>query len=109
MQRLFVYGTLMPGRRNAHLLEDIDGSWQRGSIKGTLYPQGWGAALGYPAVVLDDEGDDVEGYVLSSPTLPEHWDRLDVFEGTAYRRARATVKLDDGGEVDAYVYVLRDS
>ncbi|MGI4199102.1 gamma-glutamylcyclotransferase family protein, partial [Klebsiella pneumoniae] len=30
MESLFVYGTLGPGRPNAHILENIGGTWQEG-------------------------------------------------------------------------------
>jgi gamma-glutamylcyclotransferase (GGCT)/AIG2-like uncharacterized protein YtfP len=32
MATLFVYGTLGPGRPNAHVLEGIGGSWQEGHV-----------------------------------------------------------------------------
>ena len=52
-ERLFVYGTLGPGRPNEHVLGSIDGSWEAASVTGTLHDEGWGAAMGYPGIVLD--------------------------------------------------------
>jgi len=49
IQRLFVYGSLQPGHTNAHLLEQIGGTWQAASVVGMLRPEGWGAQQGYPA------------------------------------------------------------
>lgn len=46
--RLFVYGTLMPGEINAGFLEPLRGSWQRGSVQGALSPQGLGRRAGLP-------------------------------------------------------------
>ncbi len=107
IQRLFVYGSLAPGRPNEHLLKEIGGSWEPSSVQGTLYPEGWGATLGYPALVLDERGSDVEGFLFSSDKLEEHWAKLDEFEGEGYERVLTTVKLKGKSTVDAYVYVLK--
>lgn len=106
MQRLFVYGTLAPGRSNSHLLEAIGGTWRPARVRGTLHAEGWGATLGYPALVLDEEGGEVEGSVFSSERLADHWERLDRFEGEAYERVSTEVALDDGSKIKAWVYVL---
>ena len=90
--RLFVYGTLAPGRKNAHVLANVPGTWEPATVRGTLHEQGWGAALGYPGIVLSEDGTEVRGFVFSSPDLPAHWDRLDAFE--ADLRA---VLADEGG------------
>ncbi len=107
IQRLFVYGTLAPGRPNEHLLNEIGGSWEEATLTGTLHPEGWGATMGYPAIVLGDDGDEVEGFLFSSEKLSEHWSRLDEFEGEAYERVLAVARLKDDRTVDAYVYVLK--
>lgn len=107
-QRLFVYGTLAPGRPNEHLLANVPGAWEPATATGRLLQQGWGAAEGYPGIVLDASGDEVAGLLFSSPTLGEHWARLDAFEGDGYARVMTTVKLEDGTSVDACVYALSD-
>jgi gamma-glutamylcyclotransferase (GGCT)/AIG2-like uncharacterized protein YtfP len=104
--RLFVYGTLAPGRTNAHVLAPLRGTWQPASIRGTLHAEGWGAAEGYPGVVLDERGGEVRGLLFSSEELPAHWARLDAFEGEGYRRDAVVAVLEDGTRVDAHVYVL---
>ena len=106
MNHLFVYGTLAPGRENAHVLADIDGTWQPASIRGTLYQKGWGAALGYPGIKLDTRAGPVEGQVFSADSLADHWPRLDEFEGEGYRRRRTTATLADGRPLEVYVYEL---
>jgi len=108
IERLFVYGTLAPGRPNAHVLEAIGGSWEAGTVTCTLRQAGWGAAMGYPGIDLDADGDEVAGFVFSSEALTEHWADLDAFEGAAYERVLTTVKLTDHSLVDAYIYALRD-
>jgi len=107
IERLFVYGTLAPGRPNAHMLADIPGTWERTSVIGRLIPEGWGAAAGYPGIVLGEQSDEVAGWLFSSESLGEHWARLDEFEGEGYERVVTAVKLMDGATVEAYVYALR--
>lgn len=104
--RLFVYGTLAPGRPNEHVLADVPGEWEPAAVIGTLLQEGWGAAAGYPGIVLDEHGGEVEGFLFSSESLAEHWARLDEFEGEGYERVLTTVKLEDGTAVDAYIYRL---
>ena len=106
--RLFVYGTLAPGRPNGHVLAGVPGEWEPATVTGTLFQEGWGAAAGYPGIVLDERGGDVEGLLFSSESLAEHWARLDEFEGEGYTRVLTTVKLEDGTAVDAYVYALSE-
>ena len=109
MPRLFVYGTLAPGRSNAHLLADIPGDWEPATVIGTLVPDGWGAAAGYPGVVLDERGGEVAGFLFSSERLGEHWSRLDDFEGDGYQRVLTKAKRKNGTTVDCYVYRLRSA
>lgn len=104
--RLFVYGTLAPGKPNEHILADLPGTWQPATVVGKLFPEGWGAAMGYPGIVLDDGGDEVAGLLFSSENLPAHWARIDAFEGEGYERVLTSAKLDDGRTVDAYIYRL---
>ena len=106
VERLFVYGTLGPGRPNEHVLRAIGGSWEEATVTGTLRQEGWGAAAGYPGIVLDDHGGEVNGFLFSSESLAEHWAHLDEFEGEGYERVLTTVKLENGTTVDAYIYRL---
>lgn len=108
-ERLFVYGTLAPGRINAHVMADIPGQWEPASVTGTLLQEGWGAAQGFPGIVLDEHGAPVPGLVFSSDHLAEHWARLDEFEGEGYRRVLTTATLADGRRVQAYIYSLSDT
>jgi gamma-glutamylcyclotransferase (GGCT)/AIG2-like uncharacterized protein YtfP len=43
--------------------------------------------------------------VFESADLPQHWARLDAFEGDGYRRETARVSTTNG-ELDACIYVL---
>ena len=109
IHRLFVYGTLAPGRPNAHLLADVPGQWQPATVTGTLRQEGWGAEVGYPGIVLDERGDEVEGFLFSSERLAERWAELDAFEGEGYARVLTPVRLGDGTGVEAYIYSLSGS
>jgi len=107
IERLFVYGTLGPGRPNEHVLGAIGGSCETATVTGTLRQEGWGAAMGYPGIDLDEHGGEVEGFLFTSENLSNHWAALDEFEGEAYERVLVKVKLKDGSTVDAYIYTLR--
>ncbi|MFO1113155.1 MAG: gamma-glutamylcyclotransferase [Rhodospirillales bacterium] len=103
--RLAVYGTLAPGRANHQQLAGLSGQWRKGTVRGRLCDAGWGAPLGYPGLILDPSGPAVEVQLFESADLPDHWSRLDAFEGTGYRRVVTQVRTADG-EVDACIYVL---
>ena len=108
-QRLFVYGTLAPGRPNEHVLKTIGGMWESATVKDHLRQHGWGAEMGYPGIVLDGAGEDIKGFIFSSHHLDKHWDELDDFEGGEYKRVLAEVHRNDAISTDAYIYVLRKS
>ena len=57
--RLATYGTLAPGRPNHHQLDALDGHWLEGHVYGRLIEAGWGASLGYPALILDQDGSAI--------------------------------------------------
>ncbi|KQN51906.1 hypothetical protein ASE93_01735 [Serratia sp. Leaf50] len=107
MLSLFVYGTLGPNRPNAHILERIGGTWQEGYVLGTLLNKGWGADMGYPGIVLNNSGEQVNGYIFTSNHLAEHWDILDKFEGDGYERVPVEVMTQDGSVVLASIYTVK--
>ena len=105
--RLATYGSLAPGKPNHHQLSDLSGRWIRGSVAGSLVQTGWGAVLGFPALVLDESGARVQVDLFESDDLPHHWARLDAFEGDGYRRVAVQIETDDG-ELPAFIYVAAD-
>jgi len=105
--RLFVYGTLAPGRPNEHVLAGVDGTWQPATMRGHLHHDGWGAELGYPAIVPDESAGQVDGFIFSSDGLDAMWAQLDAFEGDGYERVTASAVPRDGGNVEVEVYVLK--
>lgn len=112
-QRLFVYGTLMSGaghRMGARLQREgrLVGP---GRIKGRLYDLG-----AFPALVETGTTDgDVFGEVheLADPENSFRW--LDAYEGIVagceaqcdYVRTERLVRLENGAELTAWVYVYR--
>ena len=103
--RLATYGTLSPGEPNHHQLEGLSGAWRPGAVRGRLAESGWGAALGYRGLTLDPEGERIAVQLFESKDLPDHWARLDAFEGPDYRRVVARVETASG-DVGAFLYVL---
>ena len=107
-----MYGTLAPGESNAHILADLRGRWERAEDSGYVFPEGCAASEFYPAIIIAT-GDDpaaprVQGRLFISEDLPEFWPALDTFEGPCYERVVVKVRGCDSGEVEAYVYELRD-
>jgi gamma-glutamylcyclotransferase (GGCT)/AIG2-like uncharacterized protein YtfP len=105
LHRLATYGSLAPGRPNHHQLDGVQGRWFTGHVNGVLIQAGWGAGLGYPALVVDPDGSDIRVDVFESVELPAHWERLDAFEGPGYQRV-VTIVRTSTGDVDASIYVL---
>lgn len=106
-EHLFVYGTLAPGHPHEHVLADLPGTWVPATLHGRLVHEGRGIEHGYPAIVLDEHRPDrVAGYLFSSEALAGHWGQLDDFEGESHTRVAATVEVEGGGHVTAWVYVL---
>ena len=61
--------------RPHHQLDGLNGRWLGGSVRGVLVQQGWGAALGYPALILDFLGPAMEVQIFESADLASHWAR----------------------------------
>ena len=102
-RRLAAYGSLLPGENNHHHVATLVGRWVDGTVEGTLHDRGWAARQGYPGFVPATSGDRagtsgerVAVKVFESLALPEEWDRLDAFEGSAYRRILAPVETRVG-------------
>jgi len=104
MNSLFVYGTLAPGERNAHIMDGMVGTWQKASVRGKRFINGWGIHRMAPGFSPDPNGDIVQGMVFSSADFPEHWERLDIFEGADYERVKIDATLESGETIPTFVY-----
>ena len=106
--RLAVYGSLAPGQPNYSVIQDIRGEWTDGFVRGTLAEFGWGSGIGYPAITWDPDAAAVPVKLVVSPELPDHWKRLDAFEGAEYARILVPVEDEGGGLIAvANIYALR--
>jgi gamma-glutamylcyclotransferase (GGCT)/AIG2-like uncharacterized protein YtfP len=111
IKRLFVYGTLLPGREPAPLRTLLTRMTllRPASIAGSLYDLG-----PYPGALLDSSGGRVSGHVFEVPDEETIWRALDAYEGFdprepsggLFRRETCLARLDGGGEAacDIYVY-----
>ncbi|MEM7281000.1 MAG: gamma-glutamylcyclotransferase family protein [Pseudomonadota bacterium] len=103
-ERLFVYGTLKPNEKNAHVLADVSGRWEKATINAILHTQGFGGGQGDPGVVISHSEREVPGLLLTSPDLPYAWASIDAFEGEEYVRLLCIAKAKTGVECIANVY-----
>lgn len=102
-KRLAVYGTLAPGQCNHHIIAPLRGSWTAGSVRGILHNPEWATVGGFPSFTHDPDGAPVPVQMLESDDLPGHWERLDHFEGSGYRRIVVPVETANG-TVTANIY-----
>jgi gamma-glutamylcyclotransferase (GGCT)/AIG2-like uncharacterized protein YtfP len=112
---LFVYGTLMSaatgplGRAERRRLQRQGESLGPATTTGRLYDLGR-----YPGLVASEDADHIvhgEVYALHDPAASLRW--LDAYEGIVpgdrnsndYRRSTRQVRLADGAELTAWVYL----
>lgn len=103
--RLATYGTLAPGQINSHELEALYGVWKSGVVRADLFEEGWGADHGCPGCLLNPNGNRVEVSIFESMDLPNHWKRLDAFEGKEYCRVPTYAETDEG-PIEVFIYEL---
>jgi gamma-glutamylcyclotransferase (GGCT)/AIG2-like uncharacterized protein YtfP len=104
--RLFVYGTLVPGREAWPVLEAwAIGAPQADAVAGRLYDTG----RGYPAATFTSHADPhttlVHGVVvtLDPDRAPDAMATLDRYEGPEYERI--TVRTEAGVEAATYAWI----
>lgn len=108
-QLLVVYGSLAPGELNHHVISDIPGTWTDAFVRGHLHPTGWGMTSGYPGLIPDAKGERHRVKLFRSSVLPDHWKRLDQFEGSDYRRVLIEVEDENGVFAIGNVYAVSKS
>ena len=104
--KLFIYGTLIPGEVNAHLLAPLKGSYVKASIKGSIHIVQSKLHNGLRGLFYEPLNENhVNGYLFESDDLPNFWHELDEFEGDEFPRIEVNVTLEDGAQVDCYAYI----
>ena len=99
--RLFVYGTLMPGRLRWPILEPFAVAHRLASVPGRIYDSG----EGWPVAVFADSGDHVPGVIveLEAGRVAEALPILDDVEDAATDKLRRIVVVAaDGTAAWAY-------
>jgi gamma-glutamylcyclotransferase (GGCT)/AIG2-like uncharacterized protein YtfP len=102
MPRLFVYGTLMAGFPNHHVLGKRAVLVGRGRLGGFALRD----LHGFPGMVPGECRDEVSGEVWD---VPAEWlPFVDRLEGAPdfYRRVHETIDMEDGSMTRAQTYVL---
>lgn len=96
-QRVFVYGTLMPGQPRWAVLEPYTAGWEPATARGRL----WDTGRGYPAVRFDVDGDPVPGVVVTlvSELTEEAVMTLDRVEGEGVLYRRVEVATSTGSAI----------
>lgn len=97
-QKLFSYGTLQPGRKNARLLAGVEGEWISAATRGKR----WMMEGRFHAFRWEPEGEIVTGTLLVSPEID--WEKLDSFEGSLYRRILIPVTSENDEFLVANAY-----
>jgi hypothetical protein len=90
-QRLIAYGTLKPSEPNEILEPLNDREWQDIEVEGKLINQ----KGGLKAFQWCNSGTRHKAMLLKSQQLASFWQRLDSFEGSAYRRILATALVGE--------------
>lgn len=101
-ERIFVYGTLMPGQPRWMHLHSFASAWEPATAPGGL----WDTGLGYPAARFGEEGGRVPG-VLVTLTAERAGDAIGLLdaiehEGVLFRRVEVSTS---GGVAVGYEWV----
>jgi len=103
MEKLFVYGSLMPNRKHHSILKRINGTWKKafvyGEIKKILLQK-----EEYQSLILKNTDKKIPGYLFSSYALSYLWKTIDNFEGQNYIRKKTKVFLNNSRFTEAYIY-----
>jgi gamma-glutamylcyclotransferase (GGCT)/AIG2-like uncharacterized protein YtfP len=89
--KLLVYGTLAPGEVNHSVIADVPGKWQDCRLQGEI-----GTSSDLPILSLHTSGKEMCAKFFMSDKLPDHWQRLDQFEGSSYWRSLVPVQTENG-------------
>lgn len=106
MIRVFVYGTLLRGESNHHVVAPFLYSCRPGFVRGRLYDVGE-----YPALILDPDGRRIKGeWLVVSEDGLRAMDRLEGYAGPGRDNDYDRVWVrDESGEPEGWVYVWHES
>ncbi len=107
MDKLFVYGSLMPNNKNFFILKNILGCWQKSFTFGFVRKIKLGKDIEYDAIIPDSKGKKINGYLLTSYILKNIWKKIDYFEGQDYFRTKTDVYFKNKKKSEAYIYCLQ--
>jgi len=106
MEKLFVYGSLMPNETNHFILKKINGVWQKGFVLGEIKRIKFSNKEYLAAILIVNKDKKVFGYLFTSFALKYLWKKLDNFEGPNYKRKITQVFLTNNRKVEANIYCL---
>ena len=81
-KKFFVYGTLLPGGKNHQIMKEIDGVWEDFTTSGVLSKKDGLEYFNWDPKSIRS----VKGKLFKSEDLSLHWDDIDRFEGSRYKR-----------------------
>lgn len=103
VDRVFAYGTFRAGESARAMIAGHVEDATPATVKGTIYA----FPDGFPGMVA--QGDSrVVGELLELNNLAAAFALLDAFEGDDYERIMKQVTLENGTEVWAWIYMLKD-
>lgn len=108
LDRLFVYGTLRSGQTARSLMANSVKRWEPATARGQLYA----FPMGYPGFIegpADSPAGEVTGEVCWLGDLAATFALLDAYEGVDFTRVIRKVRLADGEELWAWIYMLTDA
>jgi gamma-glutamylcyclotransferase (GGCT)/AIG2-like uncharacterized protein YtfP len=106
LDRLFVYGTLRSGQTARSLMANSVQRWEPATARGQLYA----FPMGYPGFIEAGEAaGEVIGEVCWLSDLAATFALLDAYEGVDFTRVIRKVRLRDGEELWAWIYMLSDA
>jgi gamma-glutamylcyclotransferase (GGCT)/AIG2-like uncharacterized protein YtfP len=103
---VFVYGTLLPGEANYHVIAPYVIDSRPGSVRGSLYDYG-----PYPGLVLDGEGLAAGEWLTVSEEALDPLDELEGYYGPGQDNEYERVYVADAvnPQLSGWVYVWNDS
>lgn len=107
-KRVFVYGTLMSGEENHHILKDRSKLLGEGVISGTIYEM----PGNYPALIEDEGIVRGELFEFEDEDVLKQLDRIEGYYGKGkknlYDRERRDIIMADGKFIECWVYIYRN-